>query len=54
MTLWDVEDGDATLACWPKSHKYHEGMGNEFDLSNSRISWNRGDYQQMGNEPYQN
>ena len=27
VTLWDCEDGDATLACWPKSHKLHAEYG---------------------------
>ena len=51
VTLWDVEEGDATLACWPKSHALHEQFGSHFGLEDRKVNKNKFDYQKMGNDP---
>ena len=36
VNLYDVNKGDATLTCWPGSHKYHSEFGDHFDLSSKK------------------
>ena len=54
ITLFDVENGDATLACWPESHKHHEDFGKKFNLNKSFAQGGRGenqyDYQEFGGD----
>ena len=50
ITLWDVEEGDSALACWPGAHKVHADFGKEFGLSDPSNKKNLGDWQKMGDD----
>ena len=50
VTLWDCEDGDATLACWPKSHKLHAEYGRQFNLHDPKVKANQAHWQKISSD----
>lgn len=50
VTLWDVDEGDATLACWPGSHNIHASFGRKFKLDDSSHAPNKANWQKMGDD----
>ena len=52
ITLWDVEDGDTTLACWPGSHKVHAEYGEKFGLNDPKVKGNRDHWQKTSSEEH--